>query len=130
MSVDAEKLLQLIHAARTRTPLPAELGPWLAALALSSMSTTDRVAARDACLRRAASLVPGGPWAKVTTLRDEIRAVRDEWTLHSRFPPPPGSITAHVVAALLIAPDAPSSVSQLLRIIDDEDDARYCHPAT
>lgn len=119
---DAEKLLQLVHSAHRREPVPAELAPWLAGLALSSMSAAERLEARDACLRRAASLVPGR-WAKVKALRDELRAVREEMTLHRHYPPPPGSITAHVVDALLIDPDAPSSVSQLLRIIGDEDDA-------
>lgn len=119
---DAERLLQLVHAAHARESLPADLGPWLASLALASMSATEREEARNECIRRAAALIPGGRWAKMRGVQSELETVRDEWTLHSRFPPERGSVTAYVVDALLIDWNTPSSIRQLLRILKEDDD--------
>lgn len=119
---DAEKLLQLVHSAHRREPVPAELAPWLAGLALASMSATEREEARNECIQQAAALIPGGRWAKMRAVQSELETVRDEWTLHSRFPPARGTITAFVVDALLIDWNTPSSISQLLRILKEDDD--------
>lgn len=120
MSADAEKLLQLVNAVRAREPVPATLGPWLADLALSSMSAIEREEARNECIQRAAALIPGKRWAKMRGVKRELDAVRGEWTLHSRFPPMRESLTAHVVDALFIDWNTPSSISQLLRILKEE----------
>lgn len=122
---DAEKLLQLVHSAHRREPVPADLAPWLAGLALASMPATEREEARNECIQRAAALIPGGRWRKMLGVQRELGEVRKEWTLHRRYPPPPGSVTAYVVDALLIDWDMPASVSQLLRILKEDDDD--CH---
>ena len=121
MSVDAEKVLALIAAARAHQPLPAEIGPWLAKTVLNSLTPREAESARNVAIRKAASLVSGTPWNKATALRNELAAVRAEWTLHICHPPAPETLNAYLVTALTLDPDMPSSVRHLLRILDEHE---------
>lgn len=121
MSVDAEKVLALIAAARAHQTLPADIGPWLARTVLKSLTPRESEHARNVAIRKAAMLISGTPWNKATALRDELAAVRLEWTLHICHPPAHETLNAYLVTALTLDPDMPSSVRHLLRILDDGD---------
>lgn len=123
MTDDAERLTRLIHAVRQREPLASDLGLWIVKLATSSMPAAQREHARNSLLRKAASLVKGSRWRKTTTLVAELKAVRDEWTLHANFPRAAEGLTALIVEALFIDPDMPSSRRHILRILDENEDA-------
>ena len=111
--------LDRLKVARATGILPPEVGRWAVEQLSESMSVTTRRVARDRLLQEAARRLSGSTWAKARRLEREIRAVRGER-------PQPRRASGHVIdtaitravrEALALDPGAPTSLDQLVRIL-------------
>ena len=115
---DAEQLARL-RVARATGVLPPDLGDWV--LDRVTVSRTARRREVAGLLRRAAALIPGTSWAKARALQHQIRAVRAAPETFAPCELPLDTAPGLVLLAVRIAPDCPTSVRQLLRIIEGTD---------
>jgi hypothetical protein len=103
-----------LRVARETGRLAPDLGTWVLEELAELAPAGERVAARNALLRRAADLVTGSRWAKARRLEREIAALRSR--LRERAADVDG-VRELVARALEVDPDLPTSRRQLLRVL-------------
>ena len=111
--------LERLRVARDTGRLPPDVGRWAVRELSESMSVTTRQMARNRLLQEAARRLSGSTWAKARRLQGEILALRGERPRHRRAPGHviDTAITRAIRDALHLDPGAPTSLDQLVRIL-------------
>jgi hypothetical protein len=108
--------LARLRAATATGALPRDLGMWALDLLAELEPAAERVERRNGLLRAAAGRLSGSRWAKARRLERELRAAGSR--LRTRAAEVDDGIRALVAEALAVDPDAPTSLRQLLRVLE------------
>jgi hypothetical protein len=114
MSTFAEQLARL-RVVVTTGRCPRDLAAWALETIVELTPAAERMAARNALLREAASRVSGSPWARARRLRREVEALGLHPGLRERARD--DGVRELVARALEVDP-GPISERQILRVIE------------
>jgi hypothetical protein len=115
MGEHVQQLARLRTATATGV-LPRDLGMWALELLGELEPAAERVERRNALLREAAGRVSGSRWARARRIGQEIRALGMHPRLRERAAD--DGVRELVARALDVDPGLPTSLRQLLRVLD------------